>query len=268
MADDLKKASRQRSRNFPMIDLAKALDRVRILKDAGGGAYTPIEIAAKHWGYSSKSSVLLRTVGALNQYKLLDEEGGGQARKIRPSSLGVRILDHYDHAVRQAALQEAALSPAVYRELWDRFNGELPPDETLEWELRHGELVGFVGATSVKDFIRTFRATLELTRPSEGAKIAQEGKTEKDIDPELSMEGSGGPVAEALRNPTGREPAVQKSTGGAGQQTYFKVPVEIRGSLRGIIGIPTPLTPAQWSKFEEALETVKGLKSLIVRDED
>lgn len=263
MAEDTKGASRQRSRNFPMIDLVKALERLRVLKEAGGGAYTPIEIAAKHWGYSAKSSVLLRTVGALNQYRLLDEDGGGQARRIKPSSLATRILDHYDDTVRQAAIQEAALSPAVYRELWDRFSGELPPDETLEWELRHGELVGFVGATSVKDFIRTFRATLEFTGPSASGNMAPKGKTEKDVDPELSMEGSGDPMAEASQNPMGQEP-----TGGAAQQTYFKVPVEMKGSLRGIIGIPTPLTPAQWSKFEEALETVKGLKSLLVRDEN
>lgn len=259
MTADMKKASRQRSRNFPMLDLEKALDRVCVLRDAGGGAYTPIEIAAKHWGYSAKSSGLLRTVGTLNQYKLLDAEGGGQARKIRPSGLATKILDHYDHTVRQAALQEAALSPAVYRELWDRFNGELPPDETLEWELRHGELVGFVGATSVKDFIRTFRSTLEFTRPSQDDTVASDGETVKDVDPELFMERSGDPMADIIP---------QATTGDVGQQTYFKVPVEIKGSLRGIIGIPTPLTSAQWAKFEEALETVKGFKSLLVRDED
>ena len=263
MATDVKRASRQRSRNFPMIDLAKALDRVRVLKDTGGGAYTPIEVAAKHWGYTVKSSVLLRTVGTLNQYKLLDAESGGRGRRIRPSILAMKILDHYDDTVRQAALQEAALSPAIYRELWDRYGGELPPDETLEWELRNGTLTGFVGATSVTDFIRTFRETLKLARPPEDDKMAPEGKTEKDVDPELALEGGGDPMAEASQNLTGQEPP-----GDAGQQTYFRVPVEIKGSLRGIIGIPTPLTAAQWSKFEEALETIKGFRSLLVRDED
>ena len=238
-----------------MIDLARAVDRVRVLKDAGGDAYTPIEVAAKYWGYNVKSSGLLRTVGALNQYKLLDAEGGGQARKIKPSILAKRILDHYDQTVRQAALREAALSPAVYRELREYFNGELPPDETLEWELRNGALVGFVGATSVKDFIRTLRATLEFTGTAEEDTLASDRETATDIEPELSLERNGDPMTDVLQTATG-------------DQTYFKVPVEIKGSLRGIIGIPTPLTPAQWSKFEEALETVKELKSLLVRDED
>ena len=257
MTADVKKAARQRSRNFPMLDLAKALDRVRVLRDAGGGAYTPTEVAAKHWGYSIKSSGLLRTIGTLNQYKLLDAEGGGKARKIRPSSLAIKILDHYDQTVRQAAIREAALGPAVYRELSQHFNGEIPPDDILEWELRNGALAGFVAATSVKDFIRTFRSTLEFTGPSEDDTTASDGETVADVDSELSMEGSGDPMAE-----------IPQITQDLGKQTYFKVPVEIKGSLRGIIGIPTPLTPAQWSKFEEALETVKGFKSLLVRDED
>lgn len=258
MASDVKTASRQRSRNFPMIDLAKALERVQVLKDAGGGAYMPMEVAAKHWGYSVKSSGLLRTVGTLNQYKLVDVEGGGQARKIRPSNLATTILDHYDHTVRQTARREAALNPAVYRELWDHFNGEIPPDDILEWELRNGALAGFVVATSVREFIRSFRSTLEFTRPPEDDTMASDGKTATDTDPELSMEMKGDPMADVF----------QGSGGDVGQQTYFKVPVEIKGSLRGIIVIPTPLTPAQWSKFEEALETVKGFKSLLVPDED
>ena len=256
---DTTKASRQRSRNFPMLDLEKALDRVNVLRDAGAGAYTPIEIAAKHWGYSAKSSGLLRTVGTLNQYKLLDAEGAGQARRIKPSNLAITILDHPDHNVRQAARDEAALSPAVYRELWEHFKGELPPDDTLEWELRNGALTGFVAASSVKEFIRTFRSTLEFTRPPGGDKVASDGETAIHADPELFMERSGDPMADIIP---------QATTGDVGQQTYFKVPVEIKGSLRGIIGIPTPLTPAQWAKFEEALETVKGFKSLLVPDED
>ena len=53
----------------------------------------------------------------------------------------------------------------------------------------------------------------------------------------------------------------------ASEGIVFDLPIQLGLGIQGVIRLPNPMTPAQWSKFESAIETVKQLKTLLVSDD-
>lgn len=134
---------RDRSPNFPFVELGLGLVRAQQFYDAEKRGSAALAVAAKHWNYSPKSSGLLQTVGALKSYGLMEDEGRGLDRRVKLSDLALRIMLDSRPGAREAALIEAALSPSVAQRIKDKFPNDLPSvanlDHFLIFELKFSE---------------------------------------------------------------------------------------------------------------------------------
>src|SRR5690606_7706410 len=107
---------RDRSPAFPYVGLAKALQRVEQLYEKARHHEVRVADVAKDWGLTAKSSATIRTVAALLAFGLIEDNGSGEARKIKISDTGRRILDDKRPGVREELIAKAALRPKVFAE--------------------------------------------------------------------------------------------------------------------------------------------------------
>lgn len=263
--------TRQRSRNYPSISLQKAIELVKHLKNVEGANFTATRIALKHWKYSPKSSAGIRAIATLNQFRLLDEAGKGVERQIRVSQLATSILENPDSQGRKEAIRDAALQPALYRETWEQYNGDLPSDDNLRWELtgKGNPSKGVLTSKSVNEFIGAFRDTLEFAGLTGGGTIDQgddEGEKEADSTPRAahSSEASRDYIVENLPKPSARGSLMQSTFTPA--QLGFNLPIPLGAGQQGNLILPSPMTAQQWERFLIAIESAKQLKTFLVEE--
>lgn len=153
--------STTRSPRYPAFPLEEAIERAREFYEHEHFGFAPAEVAISHWGYSPKSSTGTRCLAALLYFDLLESRGRGDDRRVGLTETGKDILldGRPGSEQKTKALQKAALSPTIFQELWDEWDGRLPSEASMEFELERER--GF-NADSVGDFIDTFRATLEF----------------------------------------------------------------------------------------------------------
>ena len=230
---DERKKAKDRSPNYPGIDLENALEKARIIREKEGKHYAPVEVVLRHWGYVPKSSGGLVALSALKKFGLIDEQGRGSSRQIKLSELALKVLldDREDSVERMEAIKEAALGPVIHRKLWETYGGELPSHQNLFLRLRKDE--GFTD-NAAEDLIREFERTIEFAKLIKSDIISGQGK---DI------------------NSTDRENKMTSSSSGLEikQGDIFDF-----GSLlsqkaeRKTIEIPIPYSPTEWVKVQMA----------------
>jgi hypothetical protein len=106
-------AGKLRSPNYPALSLRQALDAAEKLWKAEKRTPVSHEAAATGLGFKSLSGPARVTIGALRQYGLVDKAEKGH---IKLSELAVRVL-HGNPDDKEAALQQAATSPNLFKEL-------------------------------------------------------------------------------------------------------------------------------------------------------
>ena len=168
--------ARHRSPNYPAVSLEEAVDRVAKLYAADRKAGAPLQIALKHMGFSGKHGKSMMVASALKKYGLVEDIGG----RLVPTQRAVEIIVlPKDDDRRLQALREAALSPEINRELFDKFQADgFPSDETLA-----SELVAYRGfnPTVVNNFVRDFRATMDFASLTGRVEIPLEPGTESGV---------------------------------------------------------------------------------------
>jgi hypothetical protein len=117
------KQPRFRSPPFPYVGLGKALSKAEQLYAAVRHHAAAVPTAAKAWETGAKSSATLQSAAALIQYGLLEDEGSGESRKLKLTPLALKIVidKRPDSSERAAALKEAALTPKIFAELFERY---------------------------------------------------------------------------------------------------------------------------------------------------
>lgn len=128
------KKSKDRSPSFPFITLERALDRARQFYAEEKRGAAPFARAVMHWRYTEASSGGLQTVAALKSYGLMEDVGGSRKdRQFKLSDLALRILldQRPDSSERAAYMRQAALTPNVAAEVYERWPDGLPSDSTL-----------------------------------------------------------------------------------------------------------------------------------------
>jgi hypothetical protein len=132
MDTNLKK-NKDRSPNFPFINLENALERAYRLYQEEKKGSVPFAVAVKHWGYSLNSSGASQTVAALKNYGLINDEGSGTHRRIRLSELALRIIldNRPDSPDIGLFKRQAALSPSLTSEIYDKWPDSLPSEHNL-----------------------------------------------------------------------------------------------------------------------------------------
>ncbi len=167
MAEALEdRKSRGRSPRYPGIDLANAIERAQAIYRSDGKNAVPAEVVLRRWGYTPKSSSGLVALGALRGFGLVEPAG----KDVKLSTLALDIILPGSPG-RAEAIQRAALTPRIHRDVWDHYAGSLPSNETLKHYLVRD--CGFTDS-GADEFIKQFRATLSFSTGAESDTLRDE----------------------------------------------------------------------------------------------
>jgi hypothetical protein len=147
--------SRQRSPNYPAISLRAAIEKVRLLYDADKKAGAPIDAALGHMGFSKRHGQAMTILSALKKFNLVQESSG----RVVPTDNAIDILVFPENDARRLrALRACALSPSIYRELYEQYLATgIPSEQTLKAELIADKQFN---PNAVEGFIQDFKDTL------------------------------------------------------------------------------------------------------------
>lgn len=154
----VKKPPPTRSPSFPFVDLETALDRAEKFRLEEGRNSARPEVAVTHWEYSAKSSGGKQMLAALRAFGLLEGEG---MVKLTDAAYKILIDKRPDSLERDALVREAALRPAIHRQLWEEY-GAAPPSDL---NLRHELLIKHAfNENSVDNFLREYKRTVAFAK--------------------------------------------------------------------------------------------------------
>lgn len=249
------KKPKGRSPAYPSINLETAIQRARQLYDKERNYLTPVTTIAAHWGYRSLNGPAAQAIAALKRYGLLDEEGASEDRKAKVSKLADIILVHPEEAERKEAIREAALRPAIHREMWDKYHDHLPSDQNLLWELTRDR--GFT-ETGASEFVPVYRATIafaqlgDADRTSEPAPTLDTQEVEEDRDDD---DGDSQPERPSTK---------QRHQAGETAKSYA-IPLIDNGAV--VVEGQFPITERDWNQFIAVLTAMKpGLVAALPDD--
>lgn len=143
---------RMRSPNFPSLTLEEALTAAKVIWDKNRKAPIPREAAAKDLGYAGLTGRSMTVLGALNQYGLIEITAKGQTRVTQT---GEDIFIGYPESVRRAAVTRAGRSPGLFRDIYEKYEGDIPGENAIRSFLFQN---GFTNE-GVEKAIKSFAAT-------------------------------------------------------------------------------------------------------------
>lgn len=118
---------RVRSPQYPYFDLPTALEKVQKIWESEGRAEVDPEVAAQDMGFSGTSGSSFSALSALRKFGLIEGRGD-----LRLTDLALKILLPKSEDEKDGAIQEAALKPKLYKDLWEQYSSSgLPSDEAL-----------------------------------------------------------------------------------------------------------------------------------------
>lgn len=159
------KIKRHRSPNYPAISLKKAVTLAVGLYEDYKRSDIPVALAHKRWGYKEHGSAGNQVVAALHAFGLIQTKGTGKDRKMAVSDAMYRIAGNAND--QQELIQSAALKPSIHRELWNKYDGNLPPDDLLRHYLQFDREPAF-NEDAVGSFIAQFRETIGFAKLQKG----------------------------------------------------------------------------------------------------
>jgi len=234
------KSKRERSPNFPAIDLEESLELASKIHAAEKLAYAPLlVIVTAHWGFGSKSSAWKLRTAALGAFGLLETQGEGDARQAKITELATRILlDRAPNSPeRAAALRAAALRPLMHQELQTKWPNQLASDATMTAYLTMDRGFTEKGARS---FLAQYRST-----------IAFAGLAGPDSSP--SSEPNGDENSEAVQ--VGAPLASRQPPLPAGVR---ELPITLPSLSVATLSVPIPMTSGDYDYLKTALETLRA----------
>jgi|HubBroStandDraft_2_1064218.scaffolds.fasta_scaffold217489_2 hypothetical protein len=213
--------SQHRSPNYPFIPLEKAVERAKTLYNAEARHTVRFEVVAKHWGYAAKSSGAKQTVGALRYFGLISLETQGASRAIKLTDRALRILLDKREGERLKALQEAALSPKLYADLWAAWGKAPPSDDTA---ISHLTFELAFNPTTAPAALAAYKETIAFAGLTSSAKVSEaaEGKTATDEQEHYDMEET---ANEPTQSGQKQRVPVQHSPMMRGETESFRLPL-------------------------------------------
>lgn len=240
---------KERSPSYPAIDLEKALQRAKELREKESRHFAPVSAIVQHWGYSPKSSGGIVTLSALRKYGLIEEQGSSESRQARISNLALKILldERPGSRERLDAIQEAALNPDIHAELWQEFGGSLPSDENLRYQLR---IQRRFSDTAANEFIKQFKRTLVFAKILDSDTLSEqdEDKTEPERRTVIAMQRQ--QIQDERRTLVQERPALGEE--------YERVPLRLLGGKTMVaIELPGQLSEKAWRQMMDMLAALK-----------
>lgn len=176
------KKSKVRSPNYPLVGLERAVELATMMHKQYGTHPVPLPLLHELWKVTKGSNTGNQWVAALASYGLIDVTGENENRRAAISKDGIRIIGNAPD--REQLLRDAAVRPAIHKEIMDHYGSAgLPANALLEqylvWDRPEGRRFN---ADSVKSFIARFRGTLDYAGGIFGSKIDED----EDADEESS----------------------------------------------------------------------------------
>jgi len=235
------KKERHRSPNYPAVSLKEAVERVRKLWEADGKAGAPAAIAAKHIGFGSAHGQAMSVLSALKKFGLVTEANG----RIIPTQHAMEIVNlPASDPRRETAIKEAALTPAIYRELIEQYQQTgLPADETLAAELTTYKAFN---PNSVEGFVKDFKETLDFAGlNAEHALESDSMQTETRREPEAAL---------PTRPITTRTAEAGSQAGGHSASSAWTWTLSIPRNVRADLRIAGDVTKADITRLKQQIE--------------
>lgn len=257
-----KKRKITRSPSYPSIDLEMAISLAEIIKnkEGGGSHFVPYQSVVGHWRYASRSGAgvfprsgagVLR-IAALKKFGLIDDKGSGDKREIKLTELALKILCYKDESENAheylSAIQEAALKPSIHSELWEKWSGELPSDQTIKVYLVLQREGARFAESSVDNFINQFRATVSFANLTNCDTMLGYNEDKKHPRKDKKMDTYSEPQT-AINAPT-----IHISASGS---QLFNIPIIFPSGKTGSMQIPYPLTETEWEQMLAFLKVYK-----------
>lgn len=176
-----KKTQSRRSPNYPYLGLKESLKWTHVLYEANDSHYAGLGAVAAQLGLSVKSSSLLKYIGAMSQFGLVEDKGSGESRQVKVSDSGLDLVLKGENTEEWVQLlKKAALKPKLHSELWTKYGGQLPPsDDGIRFYLLREREEGKFNRSTVDGFIEQLRKTLKYAGldKKEGSSVADEVDT-------------------------------------------------------------------------------------------
>lgn len=123
--------AKHRSPAYPQADLRTVVELLGKLYPSATRHPLGVEIVAEGWGYKAVSSAA-PYVAAAKQFGLLRETREGNNRMLQMTERGIDSADpDADDLARNSAYRNAATSPTIFADMWDRWGDELPPESEI-----------------------------------------------------------------------------------------------------------------------------------------
>ena len=142
-----------RSPSYPVLSLGDAVAGVGKIEAQYRANAVERVSAAKLLGYSSLSGPAAKALAALASYGLVASSGKGE---IRVTERARAILHAQSPEERSNNLYDAAVEPPLYRQLMERFEGIVPPEDGV---ITHLNRQGF-NPTAVRPAAKAFLHTM------------------------------------------------------------------------------------------------------------
>ena len=174
--ENTEKKKRVRSPNYPVISLEKGIELAAALLKSQQRYPVSVEVAAKDWNISPKSSYLAQHVAAMSAYGLVDIEGEKESRKVKVSDLAFKIIidKRPDSEDRKALIKESALTPNIFRKIYEGYPSGFPSDHALQYELVTSYKFN---PDAVDDFMKIIKQTFSFANVYESGIICGNEKT-------------------------------------------------------------------------------------------
>ncbi len=210
------------------------------------------------------------TVAALRKFGLAEVEGKLGARQIGLSKLGQELVfygsDRNSEAWKTRA-RMAALSPAIHRDLWKKYRGELPTDAVI---LPHLVLELSFSESAAKELLKEFRRTIVFAqlKAADTADTVSGNEHEADATGDEQEQDEGEQLVApttiaADRVPAGASTPVEGAGRPQGKQRTVQIPYSRSGWA--LLQAEFPMSVTQWDQMIAVLEAMKP--SLVAADE-
>jgi hypothetical protein len=269
---DVPKKRRARSPNFPAITLKDAVERVRTLFKEEGRNFAHEDTILGHWKYKPRSGGGWSVLAAVKSFGLLAQEGSGNTRRYRLSDAALKLVmksgDEYADE-RRDELKDAALKPRIHRELWVKYSGTLPSNQTLEYDL-----VSSSGFTPVaaKEFVPRFRETITFAGLTATDRLTGSDEDNEDDADEFASADPFKAGSAVTTPPTVTR--VVKAPPGSAPTFEHRIPAELPTTVipillpglgqAGALKLPTSMSEAEWNTM---LAIIGAYKPTIVQSE-
>lgn len=233
-----------RSPNYPQMNFAQALERVRKVYAVETTHSVPDETIAKDLGYTTLNGSSRTTISALKKYGLIVPSGDGY--KVGQETQKIIELPSADQE-RASAMRKLALRPPVYKQLLEKYPGKnLPSDSAL--------LLFLMGHSfereAANQVIRFYKETLQYLEKEAPEQVLDQD-TKESAAPEKSVTGKEDAGGSHVLPYSAEKPAPLPVSEGVHLRFRISKECEVESVFLG------PVTEEAISKFIQHLELSK-----------